>query len=130
MANITELVGKTLAEVVGGVGDEQITFVTDDGTSWRMYHSQDCCESVAVEDITGDFADLIGSPILLAEASESDENPPGAKPEFQDGSFTWTFYKLATVKGHVTIRWYGTSNGYYSESVEFERTEQPFQGVI
>jgi len=40
--------------------------------------------------------------------------------EFQDDSFTWTFYNFQTAKGHVTIRWYGESNGYYSESVEFE----------
>jgi len=67
--------------------------------------------------------DLIGSPITLAEEviHEQDVHPNGVKiPEYQD-SFTWTFYKLSTIKGYVTIRWYGNSNGYYSESVSWEK---------
>ena len=59
---------------------------------------------------------LIGEEILLAEEATSNENPKGIKPEYQE-SFTWTFYKLATRKGYVDIRWYGESNGYYSEAV-------------
>lgn len=67
--------------------------------------------------------DLIGSPILLAEeATNSDADPEGVTPpEYRDESFTWTFYKLATIKGSVTIRWYGSSNGCYSEGVDFEK---------
>lgn len=118
--NFSQLVGKTLSSVIGGVGDEEMQFLCADGSHYRMFHPQDCCESVAVEDICGDVADLIGSEILRAEESTSEENPEGIAPEYQD-SFTWTFYKIDTAKGGVTIRWYGSSNGYYSEAVTFHR---------
>lgn len=85
-----------------------------------VVHWQDCCESVTIEDIVGDLEDLVGEPILLAEEATSDENPDGVTKEYQD-SFTWTFYKFATRKGYVDIRWYGESNGCYSESVDFSR---------
>lgn len=112
-----DLVGKTITQITGKEGDESMEFVTDAGT-YRMYHSQDCCESVSIEDIAGDLNDLIGNPILQAEEVVSNENPSDKK-EYEADSFTWTFYKLATIKGSVTIRWYGTSNGYYSEGVDF-----------
>lgn len=116
---VTALLGKTISTITGGeVGSEDLTFHCTDGTKFHLYHSQDCCESVSIEDICGDITDLTGSPILQAEESTSTENPEGVKPEYQD-SFTWTFYKFATDKGYVTIRWYGESNGYYSESVDF-----------
>lgn len=119
--DFADLIGKTLASVAVNEGQDEIRFVTDAGVTYLMYHSQDCCESVYVESIVGDLQDLIGTPILKAEVSISDQNPPDAKPEtieYQD-SFTWTFYKLATIKGYVDIRWYGSSNGYYGEGVDF-----------
>lgn len=119
--DFSELVGKTLASVEVAPDNDEIRFVTDKGEHYMMYHTQDCCESVSIESIVGDLQDLIGSPILKAEESKSDKNPSDANPEtieWQE-SFTWTFYKLATIKGYVDIRWYGSSNGYYSEAVEF-----------
>jgi hypothetical protein len=122
---LSELVGKTLKEVHGAVGDDKLGFVCEDGSVYVMWHSQDCCESVSVESIVGDLADLIGSPILLAEESTSDTDPPGVTHEYAPESQTWTFYKLATIKGYVDIRWHGESNGYYSESVDFARISGP-----
>lgn len=119
--SVEVLKGKTLVDVVAD--DAQIMFRTDDGEMYRMYHAQDCCESVYIESIVGDLQDLVGSEILRAETSEDlfDILRNIGKEKDDDESHTWTFYKLATRKGYVDIRWYGTSNGYYSESVDFER---------
>lgn len=119
--DITALLGKTLTAIEGKAGDDQLVFRCADGTAYRMHHDQDCCESVTVEDIVGDLADLIGTPILKAEEATSDTPPDGYVHEYEPESQTWTFYKLATAKGYVDIRWLGESNGHYSESVDFEQ---------
>ncbi|WP_142627891.1 hypothetical protein [Rhizobium sp. P007] len=111
--DLSTLVGKTLSEVRRS-GDEELFFTTQEGETFKMYHSQDCCESVYIEDIEGDLDSLVGNPILVAEVASKDD------PDASE-SGTWTFYKLATIKGHVDIRWYGSPNGYYSESVDFVR---------
>src|SRR3990167_3845271 len=117
MEKFEDLVGKTLLNVEN-IGNEELVFTLDTGEKYKLYHDQDCCESVSIEYITGELSELIWTPILLAEEVTSDTNPMDITKEDQD-SFTWTFYKLATMKGYVTIRWYGESNGYYSESVDF-----------
>lgn len=86
----------------------------------RMFHYQDCCEGVEVDDVIGDIADLVGEIVLVAEERINPDNAPIRE---DDDSYTWTFYELATIKGSVTIRWYGSSNGYYSESVDIEHTD-------
>lgn len=116
-ARFESLLGKTLINIEN-IDDEKMIFTTDTNEQYALYHCQDCCETVTIEDVVGNLSDLLNSPILLAEEVTSGENPEGVKEEYQD-SFTWTFYKLATIKGSVTIRWYGESNGYYSESVDF-----------
>ncbi len=116
---ILGLLGKNWSEV-RNESNERIVFTLDTGGQYELYHDQDCCESVLIDDIVGELTDLVGTPLLMAEENSSRENPPGVTKKYQE-SFTWTFYNFATVKGHVTIRWYGESNGYYSESVSFSR---------
>ena len=110
------LVGQTLVSVEK-ITDDQILFKTTDGKTYRMFHLQDCCESVTIEDINGDLNDLVDSKILKAEESSN-------RGEVEHGDYcTWTFYHIRTMKGTVVIRWYGTSNGYYSEHADFEEID-------
>lgn len=121
--DVSVLVGKTLTEINVDNQTDEITFCCLDGDKYKMFHDQDCCEGVNIEDVNGDIADLVGSPIVLAEESTNSETDPEdhvGDHQYRD-SFTWTFYRFATAKGFVTIRWYGESNGYYSESVSFEK---------
>lgn len=113
------LIGQTLESVVQD-GVESLTFRTTEGKCYRLFHAQDCCESVTIDDVCGDLQNLIGSPILMAEESVGDAPQDVATERaYSPESETWTFYKFATAKGYVTVRWYGESNGYYSESVDF-----------
>ena len=120
-AELSALLGKTF-ETVQNAGDEELIFRTADGEVFKFYHEQDCCENVQINDIAGDLDDLIGSPILQAEeVSSAGLADTCGDTDSWDDSCTWTFYKFATIKGSVTVRWLGTSNGYYSEGVSFCR---------
>lgn len=119
---IKEFINKTIVGV--SILADEIGFVFSDGTAYKMYHEQDCCEGVQVEDIDGDISSLIGSPLLVAEkVTHNNSNPAGVPRLGNDESFTWTFYKLSTQLSSVTIRWYGQSNGYYSEEVDIRKVD-------
>ncbi len=117
VTTFNELLGRTLYKVEAS--DEELTLYLSETNYVRFYHYQDCCESVYIESICGDLEDLVGAPLLIAEEVSDDAYEAENSDEYSE-SHTWTFYKFATRKGYVDVRWYGTSNGYYSESVSVD----------
>ncbi len=116
--DISVLIGKIMKSVENITYDE-LVFETIDGEVYKLLHFQDCCECVQINDIVGDLDDLVGYPILISEEVSGETG----FDEHNYESYTWTFYKFATIKGYVDVRWLGTSNGYYSESVDFVRVK-------
>lgn len=115
-AVLEHLVGKKIIKTKGLKNDDDFVIETECGLVFTFYHEQDCCESVYIEEIIGDLDDLIGTPVVMAEEVYNAETPDDTEKETYD-SFTWTFYRIATQKGLVVLRFLGESNGYYSESV-------------
>lgn len=146
---LSQMVGVTMVSVTGKQYDEALRFTSDDGRCFSFYHEQDCCENVSIEEVIGDLDDLVGSPIVYAEEVSNSarqqrldrlsnvdtfklgdleaeraailrDDPVGLEEPVVDAeSYTWTFYRFATAKGCVTVRFLGTSNGYYGEGVSF-----------
>ena len=111
--NINDMVGKVFTSVTQD-GREMV--FANDTEKFKFLHWQDCCESVYIESVVGDLSDLEGEPLLIAE-EVSGESPV---LEGYHEVVEWTFYKFATRKGYVDVRWMGESNGYYSTGVDLE----------
>lgn len=113
MDKFKTLKGKVITHIYSP-SDASIIYIKTTDACYKMFHDQDCCETVYLEDVAGDWQDIIGHEILLAETVTNTHILKAT-----DSRVTWTFYKLSTIKGSITLRWFGTSSGYYSEEVEF-----------
>jgi hypothetical protein len=121
-AELLDIVGKTPTSITQN-GDDEIVMSFSDGSTGVLYHEQDCCESVVIDDVNGDWVDLLGNPLLVADERVSESPPNDAVVSEWDDSNTWTFYTFRNVSGSVDVRWHGSSNGYYSEGVNFKLKE-------
>lgn len=110
----TVLNNKTIVDVSINARDSVVSFVTSENDVYYLCHIDECCEDVDLIDISGDLQSLIGQKILFAEEVSNDSDTP--LDNLQD-SYTWTYYKLASRGGYITLSWFGISNGYYTESV-------------
>lgn len=118
-----DLKGKTLVGVTGAKGDERMVFTCLDGDQYELVHVEDCCETVLIEDVCGDLSDLVGEVLTAEEVSSEGYPPPVSEGGYTPESYSWTFYRIGTARGLVTVRWLGESNGYYSESVTFRKVD-------
>jgi hypothetical protein len=118
-----EFKGKTLKSVTVH-GTDEIAFMFSDGSEYKMFHDQDCCEYVFIHEIIGDWSEIIGKTLDSSEES-THGTPDGIDTTdlYLDDSFTWTTYIFAAGDKKVVVRWLGTSNGYYSESVQIKKTK-------
>lgn len=107
------LLGFTLSAVEYNQDLPYIAFVRTDGVKVKMYHKQECCEHVWIEEIHGDLQALIGYPLTTAEVFTRD----GHKRYGNDQMFT--FYRIGNERHLATIRWCGESH-YYSIGVTVE----------
>ena len=116
--DINTLVGQEIVKIEVLNHTELIIHTTDD--VYKMHHEQDCCEKVYLEDICGDLDDMLGVVVNAYSSSNlvKDQTQSCDKEQQQ-----WTFYHISTIKGTVTLRWYGASNGYYATEVSFEKVE-------
>jgi hypothetical protein len=108
-----EILNKKIKMVRQSKSPDSIIFVFEDDSFAIMLHEQECCEHVYIEDICGNLSDLEGAILYsFEEATNYDEHACE--------SGTWTFYKIKSSKGYIDIRWYGESNGYYSEEAQVD----------
>lgn len=83
MTDINDLIGKIVTRIEKT--DTEIMFICNDETSYKMYHEQNCCETVYIDDINGELDDLIGTPILMAEDVSNENFEKNYENSFKPG---------------------------------------------
>lgn len=120
---LDKMIGKTAVSIEGfAEKSERASITFSDGSVFAMYHENDCCESVDIASVDGDPEWLIGKPICVAEVVSNEATEQ--QRDMCEESFTWTFTKIGTNNGVVTVSWHGSSNGYYREVPTLELDEE------
>lgn len=115
---IEDLQGKTIREIKISDDKTEMAIVCDDA-SYKLSHYQDCCEKVYLEDVCGEFDDLIGETVIDSFKNTGEMVDDSAL--FWSGVMNYTFYTISSAKGCITLRWCSSSNGYYSHAIDIEK---------
>ncbi len=101
---------------------EMLVFESVDGWIYALIGELNQSE-IWLEDVNGDLDDLVGLPLLEARVLRTPLRSEDADVPVGRGFERYTFYHFATHKGRVTLRWYGTSSGWYSTDVKLLELE-------
>lgn len=114
--DINEMIGKTIVKIVN-VNDDCLYFYLENGDYYMFLHKDDddCHGDVRIESICGSLHNILNSPLTVAKATYScglTDDIDNFLPDWKQETCTWSFYKFATDKGCITVRWFGTSTNY------------------
>jgi hypothetical protein len=111
--SIDSLVGETLSFIDIDDDNNEILLTTESGRQIKIFHQQDCCESVFIDSTDGDWNELLGKVLIeVTKDVVSDET------ECETSTHTKLIFRVNDAT--VVSRWIGYSNGYYSEDVDIE----------
>jgi hypothetical protein len=115
-SDIKKIVGETLAYVDVDPEGDHILLTTVSGRQFSIFHRQDCCESVRIQGLDGEWSELFGKVIQEAKHEEED-----LQETYESGTLTALTFKVDGAT--VVSRWIGESNGYYSECVNVDELQ-------
>lgn len=118
--NWHDLKGQTITSIQAPIGDADIEIHTEEG-GLSARHFSDCCESVDLVRVDGNPQDIVGCKIINAEDDTGCAEPEWATAEHRGESVTWAKLTIETERGSVTFWILGCSNGYYCETVGYNK---------
>jgi hypothetical protein len=119
---ISDIIGKTVVNVVQT--EDKILMIFSDGDVGKFYHESEYGESVHINDVSGDWSDLIGNPLLEADEQINDRVKVIDPGGYNDGGIgIQTFYTFRGIGGSVNVKWYGETSGRYPVLVDVTLTK-------
>jgi hypothetical protein len=124
---LKDLIGQTITSFTGVILNNEeyisdnnvITLTCKSGDKFMIYEEIGSMYNshvhATIEEFTGDLNDILNTPIIIAECRSGETGTFGI-------GCIYYFYHIATIKGHVDIRFKCENNEYYGGYVYFVKT--------
>lgn len=113
-----DIIGKEVIKFYSSNDEDDMIFECSDGSKYKLYHEQDCCETVNFIERKSTFLEVPFTIFSINYDMDSKET--------EDGSETDTYVTIQTDIGDMALFWHGESNGYYGESVELAKEQDGY----